>query len=417
MNHNSSKITETETGVCLGGFRAKGLRGKKYGLMIISNSTACETAAVFTKNYIKAAPVIVDMERISQGAKLKVIVANSGCANACTAQEGIDDAKSMCAQAADALGISELEVGVSSTGLIGSKLDMNVISSMIDECSKELEEFSDNLNNTENLKDNLNNIKSIELRRRASLDAARAIMTTDTKEKMISVNYRGIEIGAIAKGAGMIAPDMATMLCFITTNAKLSKGDLQGCLTDSVEDSFNMLVIDGEMSTNDTVMLLSECTCECSLPDFKFALDYVTKDMAKKIAQDGEGATKFIEVEVRGAERKQIARAAAKAIASSSLVKTAIYGENPNWGRIAGKLGSVIELDFEKTDIFFEGDRGRVCMVEEGMAKKDIRSEAEDLLRGDHIKIIVNLNSGDFEATAYGCDMTEEYIRVNAEYN
>jgi glutamate N-acetyltransferase/amino-acid N-acetyltransferase len=241
-------------------------------------------------------------------------------------------------------------------------------------------------------------------------------MTTDTFPKQFSVEYKGIQVGGICKGAGMIAPNMATMLCFITTNAKIGKRGLQSALARSVEDSFNMLSVDGDQSTNDMVLLLSSGKKDCSLKDFQTALDAVTKNLAKMIAKDGEGATKFIEVEVRGTKNKATARKVVHAILDSPLIKTALYGENPNWGRIMAKLGSVVELDESKVDIFFESGKGKVKVAGGGVSAGK-NNYAEDILKAKEVRIMVDLRSGRAYAVGWGCDLTPEYVKINAGYS
>jgi len=234
-------------------------------------------------------------------------------------------------------------------------------------------------------------------------------------KKELSYEYKGIHIGAICKGVGMICPNMATMLCFIATNADLPEDDLQSCLKAAVDDSFNMTSVDGEMSTNDTVILLSNGKKKCNRRDFQDLLDYVTKELAKLTVKDGEGATKYIEAEVCGAKDRDTARKAVHAIISSPLVKTAVYGGNPNWGRIACAMGKVIDFDFSKTDLSFESGGKRAVVVEHG-EMRDLAS-AREVLKEKDIHITINLNSGKEKAVGFGCDMTEGYIKINAEYN
>jgi glutamate N-acetyltransferase/amino-acid N-acetyltransferase len=240
-------------------------------------------------------------------------------------------------------------------------------------------------------------------------------MTTDTRIKMYSAEYRGIKVGGICKGAGMIAPNMATMLCFITTNAKLPKGCLQATLKLAVEDSFNMVSVDGDMSTNDTVLLLSNMSHKCKSGDFLGLLKHVTIELAKMIARDGEGASKFIEVEVKGAKTVRQARDAVKAVVNSPLVKTAFYGENPNWGRIIAAIGSRINVDETRVDLTFHSgaksarlvSRGRLLPIE----------AAANVLTNRNIRVVVDLHDGKHSAVGYSCDLTPEYVKINAGYN
>ncbi len=384
----NNKITHTKTGICIDNFKAYGTRGKKYGVALIVNDKPCETAAVFTKNTAKAAPVLIDIEKLNKDSKFQTIIANSGNANCCT-RTGISDAKEMCEIAAKKLNLNPDKILVSSTGIIGKKLDVSEIK-------------------------RLTNSIEINDENSSSLDAAKAIMTTDTVPKEISVVYKGIKIGGILKGVGMIAPDMATMLCFLTTNADFKQQELKNALISSVNDSFNMLVID-DMSTNDTVILMSNNEFKCNYDDFCFALKQVCTELTKIMALDGEGATKFLEIKVCGCASKDDANLGARAIASSYLFKSAMFGENPNWGRIAGALGTVIEFDFEKTDVIFESGEKSYFVVEKGEVM-DLKPAAE-ILKNREIKVIVNLNSGEESATAYGCDLSYGYVKINAEYN
>ncbi|MEA1925523.1 MAG: bifunctional ornithine acetyltransferase/N-acetylglutamate synthase [Candidatus Altiarchaeota archaeon] len=382
-------VSESDDGICIGGFTASGARKGKYALALIVAEEVCRTAGVFTRNKIKASPVLLDMEKLDNG--FQAIAANSGNANACV-KEGMGDAEMMCHLAAEETGVREENIAVASTGIIGRPMDMNVIGELIKEAAKTLSDSPD-----------------------GSSKAAKAIMTTDTMVKELSIEYEGIRVGGIAKGAGMISPDMATMLCFISTNADLERDELQDALGEAVDESFNMLVIDGDMSTNDMVLLLSNHSKKCSLADFKHALKYFTKEMAKKMALDGEGATKYLEVEVKGAGSREAARRGARSIASSSLVKTALYGENPNWGRITAALGSVTDFLFEETDIIFESSKGRTVVLEN--AEVGDLKKARQVLEGKEIKVTVDLNMGDSRATAYGCDLTPEYVEINAGYS
>lgn len=392
-NNENNKIIHTKEGICIDNFLAFGTRGKKLGVALIVNDEPCETAAVFTKNTAKAAPVLLDIEKLKKDGKFQAVIANSGNANCCT-KTGISDAKKMCLIASEKLKEINLNVTpdkilVSSTGIIGKKMDMGEI-------------------------EKLTNKLVIDKENSRSLGAAKAIMTTDTVPKEISIEYNGIKIGGILKGVGMIAPNMATMLCFLSTNADFEKQQLQDALKNAVDESFNMLVID-DMSTNDTVILMSNQKFKCNYNDFCYALNYVCLELTKMIALDGEGATKFFEVIVSGAKTKKDAKKGARAIVSSYLVKSAMFGENPNWGRLAGALGTVIDFDFEKTDVIFKSGEKSYCVVEKGEVG-DLKPAAE-ILKNREIKIIINLNSGDESATAYGCDLSYGYVKINAEYN
>ncbi|MEA3254368.1 MAG: bifunctional glutamate N-acetyltransferase/amino-acid acetyltransferase ArgJ [Candidatus Altiarchaeota archaeon] len=382
------EIKEIDCGVCIDNFRASGVREGGYGVALIVNESPCETAAVYTTSNLKAAPVLVTKEKIMKG-RLQAVIANSGNANACV-RDGVDDAKRMCEIAGRELDLNPGNIGVASTGIIGRRLDMDLIERLTGKAATELSTGGGG-------------------------DAARAIMTTDTLDKQLSFEYKGIKIGGICKGAGMIAPNLATMLCFLTTNADLSRSELQDSLNKVVEDSFNMLVVDNDMSTNDMVLLMSNGGVKCELNDFGFLLDYITKGFVKLMAFDAEGATKFLEVELLGALDRDSARAGAKSIVSSSLVKTALYGENPNWGRIAAAVGVVTEFDLMKFDLVFESGDERAVVVKKG--NPGDLERARKILKHKQIKVTVNLNLGEESAVAWGCDLSPEYVKINAEYS
>jgi len=382
-------LNETRKGVCVDGFKAAGVKEGKYGVALIVCQSPCASAGVFTRNSVKAAPVAWTRKRVGGG--LQAVVANSGCANACV-KNGLKDAGEMARLTGKALDVDAGKVGVASTGIIGRRMDIGVVGSLIKKASGMLSKSP-----------------------KASLDAAKAIMTTDTKPKQVSVELEGLEVGGICKGAGMIAPDMATMLCFITTNAALSESVLQKALKASVDKSFNMAVVDGDMSTNDTVLLLASGRKKCRPDAFQKLLDYVTMELAKKIALDGEGASKYLEVEVSGARDSESAAKAAKAVASSPLVKTALYGGNPNWGRIVSSIGGKIKINPDVVTVAFKSRKGEVNVFDRGRTG-DLK-KAADILREKEVKIKVNLRAGGGKATAFGCDLTEEYVKINAGYN
>lgn len=379
----------TKSGVCVEGFAAAGVKEGKYGVALIASDRVCDCAGVFTTNNVKAAPVLVTRKMIKNG--IQAVVANSGNANACV-PEGAVDANHMRGITAKALGVSKNNVGVASTGIIGRRMNMPAVEKLIKKASENMSSSPD-----------------------ASIRAAKAIMTTDTRLKQVSVKYGGVEVGGMAKGAGMIAPNMATMLCFITTNADLEISVLQKALKRSVDDSFNMMVVDGDMSTNDMVLLLSSRRVKCGMKVFQRLLDYVTAGLARKIVEDGEGATKFIEVNVVGAKTKKDARTGAKAIASSLMVKTMVYGENPNWGRIMQSLGQVVAFKFNKTDIILSSGSMKAFAVRRGIGGN--LDKLRSILENKNIKITVNLHSGGENATSWGCDITPEYVNLNAGYS
>lgn len=380
---------ETRYGVCLPGFRAWGIKRGKYGVALVVADRVCDAVAVFTKNSVKAAPVRLNRKMIGNG--FQAVVANSGNANCCV-PNGMEDAQAMASEAGRILGISSRNVSVSSTGIIGRRMDVGQVKELIQEVAGGLAPSPN-----------------------GSLQAAKAIMTTDTRIKMFSAEYRGIKVGGICKGAGMIAPDMATMLCFITTNAKLPKAALQSCLKEACEVSFNMVSVDGDMSTNDTVILMSNKIHKCGVEDFKGLLAHVMKELAKMIARDGEGATKFLEIEVKGANSSKDAKAAVKAIVNSPLVKTAFYGENPNWGRIVAAMGSKIKVDETKVDLSFHSGKSSAKLVSGG---KILNPEpAKAVLAGRNLRVVIDLNDGSHSAVGWGCDLTPEYVNINAGYN
>lgn len=397
-----NEMKETDSGVCVQGFRAGGLKDGKNGIALILSDEEADCALMITANRVKAAPLLVSAERAA--GKVRGIVANSGNANAYTGEEGIKDARQMCELVGSELGLKAEELIVASTGVIGRRMDMNAIERGVKEAVKTLDNSGE-----------------------ASLKAAEAIMTTDTEPKMVSVSVtlntgEEVEIGGICKGAGMVAPELnhATMLCFLTTNAHIPKEKIKQVLKRAVDQSFNMTVIDGDTSTNDMVVLLANGLAGNNDIDEHFteALNYVTRELAMRIARDGEGATKSIEVVVKNAKSEMDARRAARAVVGSNLVKTAIFGEDPNWGRIISALGySGAEFDPEKVSLFI----GEVCLVRDGkvLAYSDTEElkAAKKALASKEIKISADLDAGKYSATAYGCDMSPDYVRINAEYS
>ncbi len=394
-------MKETDKGVCVQGFLACGVKDGKNGVALVMSEKDADCALMITENRVKAAPLKVSAEHAV--GKVRCIVANSGNANAYTGEEGLKDAKRMCEITANELGLKTEDVIVASTGVIGRRLDMDLIFEQIKKISKTLTNDA-----------------------ACSQKAAEAILTTDSAAKRISVSTtlksgEEIEIGGICKGAGMIAPQLnhATMLCFLTTNAHIPEEKIKKVLASAVENSFNQTVIDGDMSTNDMVVLLANGMAGNSDVDENFAqaLNYITTELAKKMVRDGEGATKSFEVEVKNAKSEKDARMAARAVVSSNLVKTAIFGEDPNWGRIIAALGySGADFDPDKVSLFIEG----ICLVRDGkilaFADTEELEQAKLALSSKEIKITADLNAGTHSATAYGCDMSPEYVRINAEY-
>lgn len=394
------RIERVEGGICaVGGVRAYGVKEGKNGLAIVAGDLEenASAAGVFTANKVKAAPVKLTQARIEKCGRLAAIVANSGCANAFTGKEGLKNAELMAELVARRLGIPEEEVGVASTGVIGKQLDMRLIERQIKEVSEKL---------TSNAE--------------GSVAAARAIMTTDTFPKETAIRiYDGeseLRIGGIAKGAGMIFPHLATMLAFVWTDARLHKRELKNCLKSAVDRSFNMIVVDGDMSTNDMVLLVATGVKEASVEAFQQGLNYVCETLAKMIARDGEGATKFVEVHVRGAASYEDARTAARAVVRSPLVKSSIHGESPNFGRIVAAVGAAgVELDESRISIALEdisGVFGSVKLVSNGSPTVDV-DHARRVMQTRELRIVVDLGVGAYEATAWGCDLSPEYVRLN----
>ncbi len=380
---------ETRYGVCSPGFRAAGVKRGRYGVSLVVADQVCETAAVFTRNSVKAGSLRYTKAMVRNG--VAAVVANSGNANCCV-PTGVDDARELAEAAAKALGVNARNVAVASTGIIGRRMDVDAVKSVLSEAACGLAPSP-----------------------QGSLQAAKAIMTTDTRIKMYSAESKGIRVGGICKGAGMIAPNMATMLCFITTNAALPKGMLQKALGESCDETFNMVSVDGDMSTNDTVLLMSNRTARAGYGTFKPLLSHVMAELAKMIARDGEGASKFIEVEVRGARSVADARAAVLAVSNSPLVKTAFYGENPNWGRIVAAIGARIEIDDTRVDVTYSA-QGRAAKLL--LAGRPMNPEpARKVLAARAVKVEVDLHLGACSAVGWTCDMTPEYVKINAGYN
>ncbi len=366
-------------------------------LGILFSEAPCAAAAVFTANRIKSAPVILSQRRLRSGRGIAVVV-NSGCANASTGEPGLDDAAQMAALAAEGLGVAAEDVLVASTGVIGQRLPMQLISA---------------------------GLKQIVLSADGGHSLARAIMTTDTLPKETAIAARVGEnrfiVGGVAKGAGMIHPDLSTLLCFLATDAAVDTDFLKPALKKAADISFNMVSIDGDTSPNDTVLIMANGMAgnEPVSPGsrqadaFQQALDRVCIYLAKSIARDGEGATRLIEVTVSGAVTIDEARMAARTIISSPLVKTAVHGNDPNWGRILAAAGrSGVEIVEAKLDLYL----GDICLVKAGSPLPFNKEEAVRVLAGAEVPISLKLNLGTAEATAWGCDLSEEYVTINSQY-
>ena len=370
-----------------------GIKLDKKDFAVIYSEKLANSAGMFTKNKVKGAPVIVDIEKLKlSSGKAQAIVINSGISNVCTGQKGIDDAYEMAKLTADELGIKQEHVLVSSTGVIGAYLPM------------------------EKITDGIKGIKS-RLKKNSS-EAAEAILTTDLIPKNIAVKFDGITIGAIAKGSGMVNPNMATMLCFITTDAEIPSEEIKEYLAESVNKSFNMVTVDNDTSTSDSVIILANGMA--GKPDkekFQKALDYVCIELAKKVARDGEGATKLIEINVKNASTYEQAKKIAKSIAGSNLVKCAMFGNDPNWGRImcAAGYADVEDKHFhpEKIDIIINSEK----IVSDCVSAKFDKPHFSELLKSENVIVEVDLKLGKESATAYGCDMSYDYVKINAEYH
>jgi glutamate N-acetyltransferase/amino-acid N-acetyltransferase len=379
---------------------------KKSGredLALIYSEVPAAAAGVFTTNKSKAAPVLVDLENI-KSAVTRAVVINSGNANACTGKKGMDNAWEMVELTADLLKVNKSEVLVSSTGVIGVQLPMEKVRTGIEKAVESLAADGGDA-------------------------AARGIMTTDTREKKVTVKVDlssgEVTVGAIAKGSGMIHPNMATMLCFMLTDAAVEKHLLQEILEEAANDTFNMISVDGDTSTNDTVIALANGTAgnekiterDGDYDKLSAAFKAAAEAMAVDIVRDGEGATKFLKACVINAPTKRDARTGAKAIVSSSLVKAAFFGEDANWGRVLCALGySGADFDPASVDMYFSSRKGAIKLVEKGEGLVFDEAKAAAILGETDIKILVDLNCGKFSATAWGCDLSYDYVKINGSY-
>ena len=385
-------------GFCAGATYA-GIKKAKdsLDLGILFSEAPCVTAGLFTTSKIKSAPVVLCQERLQKGSTM-AIVANSGCANASTGEQGLADATEMTALVAKAIGIADEDVLVASTGVIGQPLPMKLIKTGIDR---------------------------IILAKDGGHELARAIMTTDTVPKetavAVSISDSQFTIGGVAKGSGMIHPNMATMLCFLTTDAAVELAFLKSALRQTVDISFNMISVDGDTSPSDTVLIMANgragnkpiSASSQQAETFQGALDRVCIYLAKAIAGDGEGATKLIEVTVDGAMTTAEARIAARTVVGSSLVKTAVHGADPNWGRIIAAVGrSGVEVIESKIDLSI----GDVNVLKGGRPLPYSEPSVVRVLKQSKISISVHLNLGKGSATAWGCDLSEEYVTINSQY-
>ena len=393
------------------GFEAAGAEAAiKYqnrkDMAMVYSKVPCKAAGTFTTNVVKAAPVLWDRDIVANSEYAQAVVVNAGIANACTGKQGLDYCRREAEVTGRLLGIPAEAVLVGSTGVIGMQLPMDRIEAGI---AKLVEAKSDTLE--------------------AGHTAACSIMTTDTISKEIAVSFeldgKEITVGGMSKGSGMIHPNMCTMLGFVTTDAKISKKMLQEALSEDVKDTYNMVSVDGDTSTNDTVLLLANGLAENpeitekgeDYETFKAALNYINTTLAKKIAGDGEGATALFEVKIIGAESKEQAVTLSKSVVTSSLTKAAIYGHDANWGRILCAMGySGAKFDPEKVDLFFESKAGKIQIIENGVAVDYSEEEATKILSEEAVTAIADVKMGDATATAWGCDLTYDYVKINADY-
>jgi glutamate N-acetyltransferase / amino-acid N-acetyltransferase len=394
---NEGNVT-TPKGFTAGGMHT-GIKRKRLDLGYIYSDVPATTAGVYTTNLFKAAPLLVTEKSIDIEQKIQAVLVNSGNANACTGNQGLQDAYTMQKDFANLLGIKDHYVAVTSTGVIGVPLPMEKIQSGIQQILQEEYSGADHFE--------------------------QAILTTDTGVKNMAVQLeidgKVISIGGAAKGSGMIHPNMATMLGFVTTDAKIDYPELWDALKQITNQTFNMISVDGDSSTNDMVLVMANGKADNEKltkehPNWELFLEglkMVSESLAKQIARDGEGATKLVEVQVSGAETVEAARAIGKTIISSNLVKTAIYGTDPNWGRIVcavGYSGILIDPNLVTVSI------GPYQVVEKGLPSPMVEEDVKKYLENENVYIYVNLNQGEAEATAWGCDLSYDYVRINASY-
>ena len=393
------------------GFKAASVAAEiKYknrtDMAMVYSEKPCTQAGVFTTNIVKAAPVRWDKAVVNDSPYAQAVVVNSGIANACTGNQGYEYCNKSAECVSECLGIDKSAVLVASTGVIGMQLPIDRIENGIRMLSKQLEGTLE-----------------------AGTKAAKAIMTTDTVHKEVAVKFevdgKEVTVGGMCKGSGMIHPNMCTMLGFVTTDLAISKELLQKALSENVVDTFNMVSVDGDTSTNDTLVVLANgmagndtITEENEAYDkFKEALNYVNTTLAKKMAADGEGATALFETKVIHAKTKEDARILSKSVICSSLTKAAIYGHDANWGRILCALGySGVTFDPEKVELFFESKAGKIQIYKDGVATAYSEEEATKILSEPEVTVLVDMKDGDFEAAAWGCDLTYDYVKINADY-
>ena len=393
------------------GFEAAGIEAAiKYqnrkDMAMVYSRTPCRAAGVFTSNVVKAAPVLWDKEIVENASSVQAVIVNSGIANACTGRQGYDCCRQTAEKTAQLMGISPDAVLVASTGVIGNQIPVEKL---------------------------LAGVEKLAAARAATKEAgtlaAEAIMTTDTVSKQAAVQVelggRTVTVGGMCKGSGMIHPNMCTMLAFVTTDAAISKELLQEALREDVADTFNMVSVDGDTSTNDTLVVLAnglagnpEITCKNEDYDkFREALNYINTTLAKKMAGDGEGATALFETRVIHADTKENARILSKSVIGSSLCKAAIFGHDANFGRFLCALGySGVAFDPEKIELYFQNAEKSILIYKDGTAVEYSEEEAAQVLASPEVTVLVDMHMGDAEATAWGCDLSYEYVKINADY-
>ncbi len=395
------------------GYKAAGLRaGIKAGktnkdMALIVSDVPAVFGGTFTKNVVKAAPVLWGQKIVKEQEQVRAIIVNSGVANACTGEEGMKNVELMAETVASHLNTQKEEVLVSSTGVIGAQLPMDIMKTG----AKML-------------------CHSIKDDRQSAIDAAEAILTTDTHKKEVAVEMTFSDgtkavIAGMCKGSGMIHPNMGTMLGFVVSDVAITKELIQKALKADVEDTYNMVSVDGDTSTNDTVFVLANGLAGNSLIQdenedyavFCEALHEVNKELAKNIAGDGEGCTKLFEVQAYGLKTKEEAKIMSKSVITSNLTKAAVYGKDANWGRILCAMGySGVEFDPQKVDIILESEYGRIQIVQKGVATNYSEEEATKILSADPVICKVDVHEGEQMATAWGCDLTYDYVKINADY-
>lgn len=393
------------------GFEAAGVEANvKYkdrkDMALIYSGTPCRAAGVFTSNVVKAAPVIWDKNIIDNLDFVQAVIVNSGIANACTGMEGYAYCRQTAEKAAEELGLSEDSVLIASTGVIGMQLPMDKIADGVSKL-----------------------VRAKEHSGQGGTMAAEAIMTTDTISKQAAVKFllegKEVTVGGMCKGSGMIHPNMCTMLAFVTTDIAISKELLQEALREDVQDTFNMISVDGDTSTNDTLIVLANgmagnkeiVSKDESYYQFAQALRHVNETLAKMMAGDGEGATALFETKVVHAATKEDARCLSKSVICSSLTKAAIFGHDANWGRILCALGySGVQFEPEKLELYFEGKDKRIQIYKDGKGTDYSEEEATRILSEPEVRVLVDMKMGNAEATAWGCDLTYDYVKINADY-